>query len=453
MSAAAPPRARFRDHVRVAGLLGLTLLGALPYVVFGLVGPVWRLVVRRRLRRRLVEGDLEVPAEPPVPDPRRWDGKTVFVLAGEPSGDRLAAPIVAALRRHCPGLRLRGWAGPACAAAGVRLDRDLMERAVVGTVAVMRTLPVWWRLCAEFSALLRDDPPDLLLTVDFPGLNARLARWARCGGVKTVHVVVPAVWGYAGWRLPRWRRAVDHLLALLPFEPALLAGSGLPTTYVGHPLFEAPLPPPRTPETWPGEGACTVELLPGSRRMELLGQVPMLLEAAADLERALPEVRFVVRLAEQAHRARYEAGAALARRRPSRVRVDVGLQPLEAPLLAALASSGTVTAELGAALVPLTVTYRVTWLGRLAGWLYLTAPYFALVNLVAGRPIVRERLVLLRASSRRLGEDLCAVAADREAWTRTRADLLVVRRRLELPSVADRAARAILGPAPAAPRR
>jgi lipid A disaccharide synthetase len=126
------------------------------------------------------------------------------------------------------------------------------------------------------------------------------------------------------------------------------------------------------------------------------------------------------------------------------LRVDVGLQPLDAPLLAAFASSGTVTAEVATALVPMSVMYRVSWQGRMAGFLFFTAPFFALVNLVAGRLVVRERVVTRRSAAPLLAADLLAVAADPSAWARTRTDLVAVRRRLELPHVADRAARAIL---------
>jgi lipid-A-disaccharide synthase len=418
-----------------------------PFVRSAPVGPVLRRIVRARLRARLERGRLDPPAEPPPPDPARWAGRTVFVVAGEPSGDRLAAPVVAALRRLCPGLRVRGYAGPACAAAGADLDGDFTAHAAIGVVAVARSLGTWWRVCVRYLALLRASPPDLLLTVDFPGLNCRFARWARKRGVRTVHLVAPATWAYAGWRLPRWRRAVDHVLALFPFEPALFAGTGLPTTYVGHPLFEAPLPPPRTPATWPGAGPCTVEVLPGSRRSELATQTPLYLEAAARIARALPNARFRVRLAEEAHRARFEEAASRARARPEALEVVVGPRAEGAPLLAALASSGTVTAELAAALVPMSVSYRVTWWARLGGELWFTAPYFCLANLLAGRRAVPERVLTTRRGAARLADDFLAVAGDAERWAAMRAHLAVVRARLETPRVAERAARAVLAEA------
>jgi lipid A disaccharide synthetase len=125
----------------------------------------------------------------------------------------------------------------------------------------------------------------------------------------------------------------------------------------------------------------------------------------------------------------------------------VGARDHGAPLLAALASSGTVTAELATALVPMSVSYRITWLARIGAELWVTAPYFCLANLLAGRRIVPERLVTRRTSAARLADDFLAVAADAGAWTRLRAELAIVRGRLESPHVADRAARAVLASA------
>lgn len=443
MSVSSGPRPGLVDHLHVLALLGRVLLSGLSFCLAELAEIVLAPGVRRRLRRLLAAPP--APSEPPASiEASAWAGKTICVLAGEPSGDRLAAPVVRALRQLVPGVRLRGYAGMACAAEGVVLDRDLTAHAVVGLIPVLRTLPFWWRVCADFHALLRCERPDLLLTVDFPGLNVRLARWAKKRGVRTVHLVAPAVWAYGRCRSPRWRKAVDRILALYPHEPALLSASGLPTIYVGHPLFEAPLPAPRTPATWPASGDLAVELLPGSRRGELAHHVPALVEAAAEVERTHPRLMFVMRLAEERHRAQAEAALATARARPTRLRIDVGMQPLPAPLVAALASSGTVTAELGAALVPMVVTYRVPPIARLAALVWLTAPFFALVNLVAGREVACERLFTFRGGSRVLAADLLALLASPASWQAARSALMPVRERLERATVAEHTARAVL---------
>jgi lipid-A-disaccharide synthase len=415
-------------------------------VAWVVLSPVLRPWARARARARLGRPP-PPPDEPPAPDPAAWDGRTAFVVAGETSGDLLASRVVRAMRARCPGLRFRGYAGRAAEEAGVALDRDLVSGAVFGVFPVIASLPTWWRLCAETSARLRDEPPDLFLTVDYPGLNGRLARWARRAGVPTVHVVAPALWAYAPWRVLRWRRAVDRVLALFPFEPSLFAGSGLETVFVGHPFFEAPLPPPRTPERWPGDGPVTVELLPGSRRREVLAHVPEVLDAARRLEATFPAARFVARLAREEHRAWFDAAAARAPSRPARLEVRVGRARDDGPpLLGALACSGTVTAELAGGLVPMTSFYRIGLLTRIATWTILCAPWYTLPNLVLGEGLVGERGFVRRGVGALLADDLLAVAGTAERWAAHRERLREARRRLEAPGVADRMARAALAP-------
>src|SRR5689334_12321185 len=131
------PRPRFADHLRVLGLLLATIAGVVPFVLHVLIAPVATPIARRRMRRRLSEPPPR-PAEPPEVDAAAWRGKTVFVVAGEPSGDRLAARVATALRAAAPGLVVRGYGGPALVGAGVALDRNLVDHAVVGFWAVVR---------------------------------------------------------------------------------------------------------------------------------------------------------------------------------------------------------------------------------------------------------------------------------------------------------------------------
>ncbi len=449
------PKPTLADHLAVALLLGRTLLGALPFMAWILGSPIVQPLARRRIRRRLAAPPGPVP-EPPAPDPSAWAGRTIFVSAGERSGDLLAARVVRAIRARCPDVEVRGYGGEALREAGAELDEDIVSRAVVGVCAVVGSLGTWWRLLARTRARFRASPPDLCLTVDFPGLNVRIARWARARGVATAHLVPPALWAYGPWRIRRWRRAVDRFVAVFPFEPAYFEGAGIECVRAGHPLFEAPLAPPRTPERWPGSGPCEIELLPGSRRQEILRHAPVVLEAAAEVERRLPAARFVVRLATDAHRAAFETGARRARRTPSHVRFAGGTPSDasgEAPLLGAIAASGTVTAELGAALVPHALFYRVTPLARVGAFVGLTAPWIGLVNLVAGEEVAPERLIV-RRSGRAVARDFLRVAADAATWSRTRETLATkVRARLETGGVADRAARAVLATATRASRR
>jgi lipid-A-disaccharide synthase len=436
------PRPRLGDHLRVAGLLVATVLGAIPFLLHLLVAPVASPLARRRLSRAL-SGTPSPPVEPPPPDPAAWAGKTVFVVAGEASGDRLAARVVEALERRAPGLVVRGYAGPACAQAGAVLDREIVEHAVVGFFGVARSLPTWWGLCAEALAVFREEPPDVLLTVDFPGLNLRLARWARKRGVRAVHLVGPQTWAWASWRTRRLRRAVDALLVTFPFEPAVFRDAGVPADFVGHPLFEAPLPPPASPPSWSSpddEPGPLVELRPGSRVRDVRRQAPVVLDAARGLALRFPHARFVARLASEKGADAFRAAGP----GPERLEVRVGDGALDGPVALAVTTSGTSTAELAAAQVPMVVFYAVPGLvGRLGAWLFVTSPHVAMANLLAGRRLVPERLVS-RAGGGVVAHEAALLLLHRERWESVRSGLGEVRARLSHPNVADRVARAVL---------
>jgi len=433
------PRVTFGDHLHVAWLLVKTVAGALPFFVFVPLAPVLIPWLKRRARRKL--------AQPPAPledapafDAQGPDGATVFVVAGEASGDQLAARVIRRALEAAPGLRVRGYGGPALAAAGARLDRDIISQAAFAFLGVLFSLGTWWRLCAETLARFREDPPDVLLTVDFPGLNVRLAAWARARGIRTVHLVAPQIWAHTPWRILRWRKAVDVILATFPFEPLLFEGSGLTTHYVGHPLFEAPLAAPRTAPDGPPDDAACVELWPGSRRSEIKRHAPVLVEAAAAIEEALPGTRFRLRLARAEHEALFRHHARTARWSPRHLEAFTGDDVPDVPLLGALASSGTATAQLAVALVPTTVFYRLSFFEW--GWSHvlITAPWIALANLVLGREVLPERLCWAPDVGERIARDFLASAGTPATWQATRADLMEVRARLETAHVASRAA-------------
>jgi lipid-A-disaccharide synthase len=284
----------------------------------------------------------------------------------------------------------------------------------------------------------------MLLTVDFPGLNVRLARWARKRGIRTVHLVAPQLWAHTPWRIFRWRRAVDLVLATFPFAPPLFDGVGLPTVYVGHPLFEAPLPAPRGARDVSASEACVIELWPGSRTRELRHHARVLVEAAADVGARLPRARFVVRLAKPEHEALFEAGRLAASRAPAELRMHLGPPAHELPLWGALAASGTATAQLATDLVPLTVFYRVGFIEWCFAKTLITSPWISLANLVLGRGLLPERLCWSPRVGATIAADFLGVAGTPESRAEQRAGLEEVRGYLETPDVADRAARVIL---------
>src|SRR5918996_6502046 len=320
----------------------------------------------------------------------RMPGK-IFLLAGEPWGDLLGARLIQALRDQAPGsLQLAGVGGRRMAQSGLTSVLPAAEPpAGFGQLTPYR--PTFWRRLRQTAEAVDRFQPDLVLTIASPGYALRLQRRLAGRSLVRVHYVAPLPGAWSAARAARLARDLDHLLALLPFEPAFFERHGLSCTFVGHPIVEEVgerRDGPRFRRRYgiPDE-APLLCLLPGSRRQELTHHLPVLKDAMALLWQQMPRLRVVLptlgHLAAQVRREvdgwsvpvlvledreeRFEAYAAS------------GL---------AIAASGTVSLEVALAGLPLITIYKT---GPLTGWLarrLITVPHVNLVNLILSRPAV-----------------------------------------------------------------
>ncbi len=309
----------------------------------------------------------------------------VHIVAGEHSGDHLGAGLIRALRLSRPALILGGVGGDEMAAEGLSSLFPLSDIAVMGFVPVVARLPLLLRRIRETAAAVVAAKPDVLVLVDSPDFTHRVAKRVRAlaPSIPIVDYVSPTVWAWRPGRAPAMRAYVDHVLALLPFEPAAhLRLDGPPCTYVGHPLIERldalrPDPAETAARTRP-----TLLVLPGSRRSEIARLTAVFGEAVALVGQRVPGLDVVLpAVADLADDIRRRVAAW-----PVPPRVVTG----EAAKLAAfrsgraaLAASGTVTLELALSGVPMVVAYRVssfeTWLRFV-----VKVPSIVLPNLILG---------------------------------------------------------------------
>lgn len=375
-------------------------------------------------------------ARPPL---GRTGPSHVFVSAGEASGEAHAARLLQAMAGD--GIRWSGFGGPALEQAGARLLFPLSEHAVMGVWSVLRRLPLILRAYAAYLRLLRDDPPDLVLLVDFPGLHVVMAKAARRRGVPVLHYIAPQYWAWGPWRMRRYRRSVDATLTILPFETAFFRRFGVPARYVGHPLLDELERHPADPKALAEvQARPTLCLLPGSRRREILANLPGMLQAARELRAARPDVHVV--LPHRDPRRSELIRALLAEHDAGFVAHHCG--PLAAWLAGArvvLAKSGTGSLEACLHGTPTVVVYQLR--GPLATLGYhniLSVPFIAGANLVAGRAVVPEFCFHRPQGWRDVS------AAVQELWTdgprrrQALADLAEVRQRLGRPGATDRVA-------------
>lgn len=224
----------------------------------------------------------------------------IFLVAGEPSGDRLGAALMAGLSALVPGVRFSGVGGPAMAAEGLQSLFPMAELSVMGLLEVLPRYPALRRRMIETAEALVAAAPDAVVTIDSPDFCLRVLARARAArpGLRTIHYVAPSVWAWRPGRARRMAPLVDHVLALLPFEPPLMEDAGMGCSFVGHPAAAAP---PATPaevaafRAHHGIGAAPVLLaLPGSRRGEVARLAPVFGQALAGLVARRPDLRVVV---------------------------------------------------------------------------------------------------------------------------------------------------------------
>jgi lipid-A-disaccharide synthase len=369
----------------------------------------------------------------------------ILISAGEASADRYGAAVMAEARRRDPGVSFCGMGGPAMAGEGLELLADARDASVMGFSAVLGRLPALRRAHAALRARLASGSVRGAFLIDFPDFNLRLAAAARRAGVRVVYLVAPQVWAWRARRLRALPGLVDRMLCILPFEEKLLREAGVDAVFIGHPMRDLavarmPAAEARRKHSLPAD-AMLVGLLPGSRPQGVRRLLPPMVEAARLIAARRAGVQFLVPVASTLEARPLEVAT---RALGDQVHVRRGpFTELASCCAAAVSSSGTATLELALLGVPSVIVYRVggglAWLARR----FLRVPYIGLPNLVAGKPLLPERL------QREFRPE--TVAADIEKWLadpagrqRLAEELRALRERLGPPGVLGRAAEQLL---------
>ncbi len=314
------------------------------------------------------------------------------MVAGEASADTHGAGLVRAVHRLDPQVAFRGIGGPRMARAGVEILIPSSEMAVVGLVEVIPRLVSIRSAARRIRRILQNAPPDLLVLLDYPEFNLHIARIAKRCGVPVLYYISPQVWAWRRGRIRKIARRVDRMAVILPFEVSIYRRTGMPVTYVGHPLLDA-LPAGANREEARrrlglGRDTPLLGILPGSRNEEVDNLLPAFLRAAELLGGVWPELRCVLPVASTVSSGRIED-----RVRSSPVKVDLWRDDMHLVLPgcdAALVASGTATLETAVHHVPMVIAYRVSPLSYRVGKAVIRVPFIGLVNLVAGREVVPE---------------------------------------------------------------
>ncbi|MDP2809639.1 MAG: lipid-A-disaccharide synthase [Rhodocyclaceae bacterium] len=319
------------------------------------------------------------------------------MVAGEASGDLLAAHLIEALKKHLPDARFFGIGGPKMEAAGFEAWWPAEKLAVRGYAEVLRHYREIAGIRRKLLSRLLEEKPDVFIGVDAPDFNLWLEERLKGRGISTIHYVSPSVWAWRGGRIGRIGRAVSHLLALFPFEAHIYEKQRIPVTYVGHPLADViPLDPGRQSardRLGLPEGALAFALLPGSRQSELKYMAGLFIETARRLHERFPRAVFLVPLVSRETRLQFEEAIWKQEARELPIKLLFGhAQDALAACDAALVASGTATLEAALLKAPLVIAYRMSpWTWQLMKRMRYQ-PWVGLPNILASRFVAPEFL-------------------------------------------------------------
>ncbi|MEG1672495.1 MAG: lipid-A-disaccharide synthase [Alistipes sp.] len=314
-----------------------------------------------------------------------------YLIAGEPSGDLHGANLINGLLAADSQATFRFWGGDKMAAAGgaTNLAKHYRETSFFGLVQVLKNLRTIGRQFTECQADVKAFAPDVLILVDYPGFNMKMAKWAHTQGIKVFYYIAPKVWAWREWRMKAVRRYIDRLFIIFPFERGYFASKGICPIFEGNPLVDAinarraTLP---TAEAFRREHGLDerpiIALLAGSRTGEIRDNLPLM----ALLSKKFPEHQFVVTGVSWLDRALYEQYTAGSEIRYVCNQTYETLHVAEA----AVVTSGTATLETALLGTPEVVVYRTLWFQVKLQPYVLKVPYVSLVNLNLERESVTE---------------------------------------------------------------
>ncbi|QJW91299.1 lipid-A-disaccharide synthase [Spirosoma taeanense] len=311
---------------------------------------------------------------------------TYYLIAGERSGDLHGANLIRAIRQYDPAAQCRGYGGEQMEAAGATLRRHYREMAFMGFLEVVKNLGTIRRIMRECQADLLANRPDALILIDYAGFNLRMARFAKRHGIRVFYYISPKVWAWNQRRALKIKASVDRLFTILPFETEFFAKYDYNVEYIGNPLLDALAdfrPDPAFRKKAGLDNRPVIALLPGSRRQEITSILPAMLAAT----RQFPESQFVVGTVSNLPDELYTN---LLAAYPHVRRVTDAAYDLLHVATAALVTSGTATLETALLNIPQVVCYKTTTISYAIAKNLIAVPFISLVNLIAGREVVKE---------------------------------------------------------------
>ncbi|NCB37813.1 MAG: lipid-A-disaccharide synthase [Erysipelotrichia bacterium] len=319
------------------------------------------------------------------------NGRKIFFLAGEQSGDLHGSLVIKHLKKLHPEVQIEGIGGPMMKAAGMNCLHSSDELAVIGFVEVLKNIRPLYAILSDVREWLTRERPDMVVLIDYPGFNQKVAEIARSLGIHVLYYICPQVWAWHASRVKKFTRLINEAVVVFPFEVDIWAKAGATVNWFGHPLIgiaQPSAPKNEIIKLMQLGDASLVSLLPGSRTQEIYYIFPVLLDAAELILKQRPNTRFLLPVASTIDDERILAHL---KGRDLPITMLRG-QTYDAISVSdvCLVASGTATLETAIIGTPMVVVYKVNWLTSLISKFVIEAEHIGLPNVIAGKRIVPE---------------------------------------------------------------
>jgi lipid-A-disaccharide synthase len=309
-----------------------------------------------------------------------------YLIAGERSGDLHAGNLVKAIRKYDPEAELRGIGGDYMQEAGVALSVNYSALAFMGFIEVVKNWNTVSHYTKKSKAEILEYKPDVVILIDYGGFNMRIAKFCKKNNIRVFYYITPKVWAWYQARAKTLKRTVDRMFVILPFEKDFFKKFGWDVDYVGNPVWDAVKAHQRDPDflvrNQLNSHTPIVALLPGSRKQELMRMIPVMTEVAI----RIPQYQFAVAVIDSLDRALYGTILNLPNVKP----IVEDTYNLLLNSRAAIVTSGTATLETALFKVPQVVIYKASATTYRLVKLMINVPFISLVNLIAGREVIKE---------------------------------------------------------------
>ena len=355
----------------------------------------------------------------------------IMILAGEVSGDAHAAEFVEEIKLIRPDIRLTGMGTTLMKKAGVDIFFDSASIAVVGIVEVLRHWGEIKKAMNLVKTALEDTQPDLLILVDYPEFNLKMARYAKSLSIKVLFYISPQVWAWRPKRIHKIGRSIDHMAVLFKFEQALYEKANIPVSFVGHPLVDKVKTNIDSNQARLSleldQDDIVVGLFPGSRKSEIHRLLPLMLKTTKLMLERNPKVKFILPVDSTLD---YDLIQQQCNQSGVNIKLTRGdIYDLIVCCNAIVSCSGTVTLEIALLNAPLCLVYKISWFSYQIMSRLITIPHIGLANIVADKLIVKE-LLQDDATPQKIATELFRLLEDQSYRSQIISDLSKVRANL-----------------------